>query len=25
VNYGEQYGFKQEVKLAIQVEGVKAD
>ena len=25
VNYGDKYGFKQEVKLQIQVEGVKAD
>lgn len=25
VSYGQQYGFKQEVKLAIQVEGLKAD
>lgn len=25
VNYGEQFGFKQEVKLAIQVEAIKAD
>lgn len=25
VSYGEQYGFKQEVKLLIQAEGVKAD
>jgi len=25
VNYGQQYGFKQDVLLHIQVEGVKAD
>ena len=25
VNYGQQYGFKQDVVLHIQVEGIKAD